>query len=207
MERGWENPWGDVTFGYYCLMGGCKENRARISLVVPRDRRRGMGTVWNTGNSLTLKQPFLTVGLAEHLNQFKLYRSREVLESPSVENFQIQTGCGSRCPCLGREEDLIFSRGPFHPEPLCDSKVEAKVVPLFLTPLGQTVPLRPSFHCFILVFFPLYSPLLALFAVPLHFFFVSRYPTGERAGNFHVVALNFNFLLLASSSFTLNLTL
>lgn len=63
-------------------------------------------------NNLILNQPFFTVGMLEHLNKFKLYRPREVLGSPSVENSQIHGSRDGSTSGQGGWFDILWGSFP-----------------------------------------------------------------------------------------------
>jgi len=84
---------GDLINAYKYLKGGCQEDEARLFSVVPSDRRRGKGHKLKLRKfCLNMRKNFFTLRVMEHWNRLP----REVVESPSLEIFQIRP---DKVPC------------------------------------------------------------------------------------------------------------
>jgi len=67
------------------LKGGCKEDRARLFLVLPSDKTRGNGDkMKNRSLRLRIRKHFFTVRVAENWHKLP----REVVDSPSLAIFE-----------------------------------------------------------------------------------------------------------------------
>jgi len=73
---------GDLTNVYKYLKRECKEDRARLFVVVSSDMTRGNGHKLKQGSfHLNIRKRFFSVRVTEHWQRFP----REVVQSPSVE--------------------------------------------------------------------------------------------------------------------------
>jgi len=76
---------GDQIHTYKYLKGGCQEDEARLSSVVPSDRTRDNGhKLRHRKFSLNMRKNFFTLRVTEHWNRLPW----QVLESPSLEIFK-----------------------------------------------------------------------------------------------------------------------
>ena len=96
-----ETAQGDPTDVYEGLKGGCKEDRARLCSVVPRDRTRNNGhKLKHRTFPLNMRKHFFTVRVIKHWHR----SPREMVESPSLSIFKshLAMGWGNQLgwPCL-----------------------------------------------------------------------------------------------------------
>jgi len=76
---------GDLIDAYKYLQGGCQEDGARFSSVVPSDRTRGnRHKLKHRKFRLNMRKNFFTLRVTEHWNRLP----REVVHSPSLEIFK-----------------------------------------------------------------------------------------------------------------------
>jgi len=76
---------GDLINAYTYLKGGCQDDGARLSTVVPNDKTRGNGhRLKHRKFQLNMRKNFFTLRVTEHWDGL----SREVVESPSLEIFK-----------------------------------------------------------------------------------------------------------------------
>lgn len=107
-----------------------KKGIARFFPMVPSDRPRGNGLNLKHGRfHLNIRKLFSTMRITEHCSRFP----RNFMESNSSLQILKKSGYGPEHPILGgpawaRQMDKITSRGPFQPQPWCDSvKTEEKL--------------------------------------------------------------------------------
>ena len=76
---------GDLINMYKYLRGGCRQDGASLSSVVPSDRTRGKGhKLKHRRFQLNMRGHFFSVRVTEHWDRLP----RKVVESPSLEIFQ-----------------------------------------------------------------------------------------------------------------------
>ncbi|PKU40124.1 hypothetical protein llap_9573 [Limosa lapponica baueri] len=82
-QPGEEKDWGaDLINVYKYLKGGCKDDRARLFLVVPSDGTRGSRhNLKHMRSPLNIRKHFVSVQVIKHWHRLP----REVVESPPLE--------------------------------------------------------------------------------------------------------------------------
>ena len=83
---------GDLIYAYKYLQHGCQEDGARLSSVVPSNRKKGKGhKLKHRKFCLNTRKNFFPLRVTEPWNRLP----REVVESPSLEIFQTRLVLGT----------------------------------------------------------------------------------------------------------------